>query len=338
MILSKNTKALGLCSGGLDSILSALILRKQGIDVTWITFKTPFFGPEAALKASKTTGIPLRIEEITDSYMEMLKSPPAGYGKNMNPCMDCHSLMFALAGDIMESDGYDFIFSGEVVGQRPMSQNKNSMNYVEKHSGYKGKILRPLSARILPETVMEQQGLVDRDALFGISGRSRKVQIEMAKGFGVTDYPAPAGGCLLTDKGFSRRLKDLMQHHQGDVYSRRDLYLLKYGRHIRLDDNTKIVVGKSRVDNNMIESMYKPGKDIYIRHASIAGPFVLVPGGALKDGEKMSMAIELAASICSGYTKASPGTVAQMSVMSGSVERIVNVAVPLPGQFRDLMI
>ena len=157
--VSDKIKALGLSSGGLDSILSALILKKQGIDVTWISFKTPFFDCNAALRASESTGIPLIIEDITDEYLKMLADPPGGYGKNMNPCMDCHALMFSRAGLVMQKRGFNFLFSGEVAGQRPKSQNKNSMRYVEKKSGFDGYILRPLSGGILPQTIAEKKGL-----------------------------------------------------------------------------------------------------------------------------------------------------------------------------------
>lgn len=332
-------KALGLCSGGLDSILSALILREQGIEVKWVTFKTPFFAPDAAIRASKNTGVPLVVDEITDIYMEMLKAPPAGYGKNMNPCMDCHALMFSLAGKRMEREGFDFLFSGEVVGQRPMSQNKNSMNYVEKHSGYRGRILRPLSAQILPETLMEQEGLVDRERLCGISGRSRKEQMAMAETMGVTDYPSPAGGCLLTDKGFSGRLKDLMGAPV--PYGKRDLYLLQYGRHLRLDAQCKIVVGKTKGDNRRIESMVKKDRDIVLRHGTLPGPLVVIPRGAtgvLGSGDDLKKRIELAGSICAGYTKSVPGSRAEIVVKSGDVEERIAVTVLAPDDFRHLMI
>jgi len=191
-------KALGLCSGGLDSLLAGLVLKKQGIDVEWINFETPFFSAEKARNAAKSANIPLTVLDITTSYLEMLKHPSCGYGKNMNPCLDCHAFMFKIAGMRMQDKGFDFMFSGEVLGQRPMSQTRPSLRYVEKTSGFDGYILRPLSAKLLSETVPERQGKVNRSLLFGFSGRSRKPQIELANQYGVTQYPAPAGGCLLT--------------------------------------------------------------------------------------------------------------------------------------------
>jgi tRNA U34 2-thiouridine synthase MnmA/TrmU len=200
-ITHQTVRALGLCSGGLDSMLSALVLRRQGIHVEWISFETPFFSADKARRAANQTGIPLHVQDITDEYLVMLQAPPAGFGKNMNPCMDCHALMFRKAGFFMQAHGFDFLFSGEVLGQRPMSQTAPSLRYVEKHSGFDGKILRPLSARRLPETDMERQGLVDRNRLLDLSGRSRKPQMALAAEFGIGAYPSPAGGCLLTDPG-----------------------------------------------------------------------------------------------------------------------------------------
>jgi tRNA U34 2-thiouridine synthase MnmA/TrmU len=328
-MVNKCVRALGLSSGGLDSILAALVLKDQGIDVTWITFKTPFFSPASAILASKQNNIPIRVEEITDLYMEMLKNPPAGYGKNMNPCMDCHALMFAQAGVIMEKEGFDFLFSGEVAGQRPMSQTKNSMNYVAKNSGFKGHILRPLSARLFPETPMEKEGVVDREKLLDISGRSRKIQIALAKEMGVTQYPAPAGGCLLTDKGFSKRLRDLLYVQK--IYDTRDLYLLSHGRHLRLAQDTRIVVGRTKSENQEISKLYDPGKDIRLRHAGLPGPLVIIPGGGSEE------TVRLAASICAGYTKADPGLPTQVVVQFQKKEETITVPVLKPAALKDLV-
>jgi tRNA-uridine 2-sulfurtransferase len=303
---SKKVKALGLCSGGLDSMLSALLLRKQGVDVQWVTFETPFFSSAKAKEASKTTRIPLAVENITTAYIEMLKNPRCGYGKNMNPCLDCHALMFNLAGGIMKEKGLDFLFSGEVLGQRPMSQTMNSLRYVEKQSGFDGYILRPLSAKRLPVTIPEQEGWVNRELLLDISGRSRKPQLKLAKEFGISKFPAPAGGCLLTDKGFASRLKDLFDHQ--DTYPERELYLLRHGRHLRLNPDTKIVVGRTQKDNENIKKLYDPDLDTLIKTKSIPGPLVLIPNGSSHESKM------LAASICVGYSKAPELTPVDVSV------------------------
>jgi len=304
--ISRPVKGLGLCSGGLDSILSALVLKRQNIDVTWICFETPFFSPASAQKASRMTGIPLITMDITDPYMEMMKAPRGGFGKNMNPCMDCHALMFAKAGQVLEKEGFDFLFSGEVVGQRPKSQNKNALRYVEKNSGFDGRILRPLCAGRLPETPVEKAGLVDREQLLDITGRSRKVQMQLAKEFGITDYPSPAGGCLLTDIGFSNRLRELMTVQK--KFEKRELFYLKNGRHFRLDDETKVIVGRSRYDNAHLLKHYDAQKDLLIKHARMAGPDVILTG------QQTEKNIQTAAMICAAYTKAKPGEISEINI------------------------
>jgi len=323
-------KALGLCSGGLDSILSALILQKQGIEVTWVSFETPFFDASAAKNASRQTGIPLIVKDITPIYMEMMKAPKAGFGKNMNPCMDCHALMFAQAGTIMKDKGFHFLFSGEVMGQRPKSQTKNALRYVEKNSGFDGYIVRPLSGRLLPESLAEKEGLVDREQLLDISGRSRKAQMELAEEFKITDYPSPAGGCLLTDIGFSQRLRDLLyvQKTEDPV----QLKLLKYGRHFRLDETCKLTVGRNRGENKRIMELYDAHCHIRLRHAGLPGPDVLVFGNATDDN------LLTAARITAGYTKAKPGEAARVSIFEGDQTREIEVTTPESGSFHDLLI
>jgi tRNA-uridine 2-sulfurtransferase len=328
--IKKKVNALGLCSGGLDSILAGLVLERQGVKTAWVSFETPFFSADKARRASDMTGIPLIVEDITDRYLPMLLNPPAGYGRYMNPCTDCHALMFRIAAEIMRKTGADFLFSGEVMGQRPMSQTRSSLRYVEKNSGCEGLILRPLSAKLLPETEMEKNGLVDREQLFDFSGRGRKPQIEMAKVMGIVDYPAPAGGCRLTDPNFSNRLKDLFVH-SNDVL-REDLELLKYGRHLRFDPKVKLVAGRNLADNDRILSIYQADRDVKIVMKEIPGPAGLIPGGA--DDEM----IRTGAAICAGYGRGPAGQPVEVHVSTPSGESLISVSPIKPDRIGHLMI
>jgi len=273
--MKNRVKAIGLMSGGLDSMLAARLLQEQDIEVIGYTFVTPFFGPDAALRAKEQIKIELRIVEITDPYMtEVLKDPRYGYGKNMNPCIDCHAYMFRRAGDRMEDEGAGFLFSGEVLGERPFSQNKGALRAVANMSGYGDRNLRPLSAKLLEETTPEKTGLVDRSRLLDIQGRARGRQMELARVLGLTHYPKPAGGCLLTEPNFSKRLRDLLKHVENPLT--RDLDLLKVGRHFRWDERFKVVVGRKHAENKRIEELWKPG-DMRLWVKGIPGPTVLVP-------------------------------------------------------------
>ncbi len=326
----KTVRALGLCSGGLDSIVSALVLRRQGIHVEWVTFETPFFSSRKARQASEHADVPLHVRDITEDYLKMLKNPPAGYGKNMNPCMDCHAMMFRKAGEMMRAQNFDFLFSGEVQGQRPMSQNANSLRYVAKNSQYADFILRPLSARCMPETPMEKNGLVDRTRLLDFSGRSRKPQMALAKEMGITQYPPPAGGCLLTDPGYSKRLKDLFDHESEHAIS--DLHLLKHGRHMRLNPESKIVVGRTQKDNEQIIHYCDPQKDAVIQVKGYPGPTVVLPGGGPK-------AIRfLAGAICAGYSKASKSSTARVQVIQSGKTETITVLPILPEEAQRFLI
>jgi tRNA U34 2-thiouridine synthase MnmA/TrmU len=288
------SKALGLLSGGLDSSLAALTLKRQGVEVTGIAFATPFFGAGRARQAAEQMEIPLIVEDISEVHLEMIKNPRYGYGKNMNPCIDCHAMMFRLAGERMAKEGFDFLFSGEVLGQRPMSQNAIALKTVAKHSGFPEQILRPLSARLLPITKMEEAGLVDREQLLDIQGRSRKRQEALAKEWGLVEYPSSGGGCLLTEKSFSNRLRDLLEKNPEATPI--DAELLKAGRQFRLSDQTKLILGRKQSDNETIKELRRPD-DISLRAMNFSGPLGLVTGEA----EEKELAI--AAALVAGYGK-----------------------------------
>jgi tRNA U34 2-thiouridine synthase MnmA/TrmU len=326
----KKIRGLGLCSGGLDSILSALILQIQGIEVEWVSFETPFFSAEKARDASLQTGIPLTVRPITEIYLRMLKNPPCGYGQNMNPCLDCHSLMFRLAGEMMAEKRFDFLFSGEVVGQRPMSQTRSSLRYVEKNSGMAGWIVRPLSAKLLEESIPEQKGWIDRDRLLDLSGRSRKPQMALAEKFGVTRYPNPAGGCLLTDIGYSARLKDLFAHQ--DTVRENELHLLKYGRHIRLSPSCKLIVGRTQKENGLLLEYRDLRWDTTLKTHHYPGPTAVIPG--YDSGEF----IPLAASICAGYSKAPLENPVTVHILSPSGPSTIEVMPTSPQSVQHLII
>jgi tRNA-specific 2-thiouridylase len=323
-------RALGLTSGGLDSILSALVLKEQGIKIVWVNFETPFFSSDRARSAARITGISLKVKNITGVFVEMLKNPNCGYGTNMNPCLDCHALMLEIAASMMTREGFDFLFTGEVLGQRTMSQTKPSLRYVEKSSGFAGHILRPLSAKLLQPTIPEELGLVDRDRLLDISGRSRKRQMKLAKDLGITDYPAPAGGCLLTDPGFSRRVKDLLEH-QDDCHER-DFELLKYGRHFRLQGNHKVIVGRTKEDNIQISGLIDFHKDIQLRMMDMPGPIVLIPVGA---PDKI---VHEAACLCGAYSRAEDGQPARVSVKGTGRSGVLTVQGGSRGKYHPYLI
>lgn len=268
-------RALGLLSGGLDSMLAARLLLEQSIEVVVLAFVTPFFGSEKARRAAGQLHLPLRIIDLTLPHWALLKNPRHGFGKNLNPCIDCHALMLREAGSLLEPLGADFLFTGEVLGQRPFSQTRPSLRAVEKTSGYADLILRPLSARLLPETRPEREGLVDRSRLLDISGRSRKRQIALAEQYGLKDYPNPAGGCLLTDPLFTRRLRELRDHTPDPEM--REVELLKVGRHFRLAGGCKVVIGRNQRENEAIEAQ-AGAEDGQARALGYPGPVVLIIG------------------------------------------------------------
>lgn len=279
-------------------MLAVEVLRRQGIDVLAVTFETPFFGSERARESARVLGVQHRVIDLTSEEIEGLLSPRFGFGRRMNPCMDCHALMFRKAAALLDEEGYDFLFSGEVLGQRPFSQNRQALDLVARASGRADLIVRPLSALLLPLTGPEQRGLVDRRRLLALKGRSRKPQIALARQWGINHYPSPAGGCLLTDPVFSRRLSDLLQREAS--WTQRDLRLLSIGRHLRISPQRKIVVGRNRVDNERLEALASD-EDVLVSAIGHPGPTVLVPYGG--DTE----VLERAASVCLRYGDAPPG-------------------------------
>ncbi|HOI96538.1 MAG TPA: tRNA 4-thiouridine(8) synthase ThiI [Syntrophobacter fumaroxidans] len=291
---SRKAKGIGLISGGLDSILAARVLEDQELELIGIIFKTPFFGPGPGIDVGRTAGIPVRVIDFTDRHLEMLKNPVYGYGSQMNPCIDCHALMLREAGRVMEREGADFLFTGEVLGQRPMSQRRDSLRSVEKLCGYPGRVLRPLSARLLPPTVVEIEGLVDRERLLDIHGRSRKRQEALARHYGITDYPQPGGGCMLTKEGFARRLKELFARYP--EAGSREVELLKWGRHFVLPGGSICIIGRNEADNSRLAQFAGP-EDIVLRVADYPSPTGVVIASPSADRD-----LQLAAAIVTAYS------------------------------------
>jgi hypothetical protein len=296
------TRGVLLYSGGLDSIVAARVLMEQGIELTGFFCILPFFPPDFdadTLSSSKTArdmGLQLVYHRLGRDYIELIKDPPHGYGKRMNACIDCKIHFIRKAAEYMKESGADFVATGEVVGQRPMSQMKHMLNHIARESGIEERLLRPLSARILKPTLPEQRGLVDRERLLGLSGRSRKAQMEMAARWGIEEYSSPSGGCLFTDANISRRVKDLFEHQQSP--DALDLYLLTLGRHFRLSPGVKLIVSRNKQENDemvkyldRIEVAVEPG---------FQGPL------AVFNGEPEARELDMACAIIARYSKAAP--------------------------------
>ncbi len=279
----RKVHAISLFSGGLDSCLAVLLMLKQDIEVTALTFLM-HFGCEAGDRSScshdpypvaEKFGFAVKMMHLGQKFIDIVREPTFGHGKNMNPCVDCRVLMLSQAREYMEIVGADFVISGEVLGQRPFSQMRDKMNLTMREAGLKGRLLRPLSAKRLEPTIPEIEGLVDREQLEGITGRSRKRQMEMAKEFGLEDYPSPAGGCLLTDPEYSRKLRDLFDNNPTATYT--DINLLRAGRHFRFSPQTKIIVGRNEDDNEKILALAEPG-DLICEAKDTGSPITLVRG------------------------------------------------------------
>jgi len=296
--MARRAKAIAMISGGLDSTLALALVRRQGIDVKAVNFYTGFCVTETqrrkggrpdgtvprneALRAAADLEVEIEYVDISGAdYLDMLVHPRWGYGANANPCVDCRVFMMRKAREVMLAEGADFVFTGEVLGQRPKSQRRDTLRIVERESGLDGRLLRPLSAKLLPPTIPETEGLVDRDRLLDISGRSRQRQLELARELGVTDFPQPAGGCCyLTDESFARKFFDVLDAREAAGEERRilaeDVILLSTGRHFRLSPRAKLVVGRTEVENALLEH-HVAGR-ARVEAKGVLGPVAVVEG------------------------------------------------------------
>jgi tRNA-specific 2-thiouridylase len=290
-------KAIALLSGGLDSILAVRIMMDQGLEVIAVNMKTPFYSCESEGKCYPTMTaerfkIPLREIYGGEDFLKMVKKPKHGYGKNMNPCIDCRIYLFGKAKEIMEEERADFVFTGEVLGERPMSQRRGAMSLIERESGLKGKVLRPLSAKLLEPTIAEEQGIVDRTKLLDIQGRSRKPQLALAKELGIDEFPTPAGGCLLTDQTFSVKLKESFEYGEDSL---RHITLLKIGRHLRLPSGAKVIAGRDKSENETLMKLSHP-EELKLTAHEHKSTFALLLGSPNEEN------LKLAAEICARYS------------------------------------
>jgi len=300
--VEEKKKVVALLSGGLDSRLAVKMMQKQGFDVTAVAIKTPFCdfdcGRGCGFEIRETADmldVDLKTVYLGDDYIEMLKHPKHGFGSGMNPCIDCRAMMFKAGKKVMEDIGAEFIISGEVLGQRPMSQHGPALRTIEKESGLEGKIVRPLSGALLPKTEPEERGIIRREDLGMIRGRSRKEQLKLAHEFGFENPPNAGGGCLLTDPKFAIRAKDLFSHTETPTTN--DIDLLKIGRHFRFDAKTKLIVGRNKDENEMLKALALDG-DVLLETKDHMGPVSLLRG------EDSSSSMKLASDITFRYSDA----------------------------------
>jgi len=338
-------KAVGLFSGGLDSTLAVQIMLEQEIEVAALHFRTGFsyfernraagrepVGPSPAERAAAMLGVRLEIIDVSEEYLPILLHPRYGYGSGMNPCVDCRIFLLRRAKAWMEEHDYHFVFTGEVVGQRPKSQMRPTLNTVERESGLQGYLLRPLSAKLLDPTVPEQRGWVERERLYGISGRGRKEQIALAERFGISEYPQPSGGCCyLIDRNYSRRLRDFLDREGDEALTCARAQLLAVGRHLRLPSGRKIVVGRHERENDYIAACGVEG--VLLTTPELPGPATLAPGRPTRDE------IEWAARITAGYSDGQHQPAVRVEVRGGDGLTEVLVVEPFPREeVQELMV
>ena len=282
-------KAIALFSGGLDSTLAMKLIIDQGIDVLAVNINTGFGSTTDRLEHMQSmcdqVGAELKIIDIQSEFLQdVLFDPKHGYGKNFNPCIDCHAKMFAVAKKIMEAEGASFLISGEVMGQRPMSQNKDALQTVLNESNCDGILLRPMSAKMLAPTIPEEKGWVDRDRLEGITGRGRERQMQMVKEIGLENFESPGGGCLLTDEHFGKKMFDFIKYDKFEV---KDIPLMKFGRHFRLTDGAKLVIGRNKEENGYLQDI-ENDKYFHIKTVGLPGPHAMLSKNASEADKKIA--------------------------------------------------
>jgi len=317
-----------MLSGGLDSSLAAAIVKRAGVEVIGLTVRHLFSGgpDREAIIARVAEGlrIPLRVVDRTEAHLEVVRHPKHGYGSAMNPCIDCRTFMLRVAAEVMAEEGAQFVVTGEVLGQRPMSQHHRALLQAAEESGLGDRLVRPLSANLLPETLPVREGWLHSDDLFDIHGRSRGPQIALAKELGINDYPSPAGGCLLTEKAYAARVRDAFTHLGADAMGVDDFRRLRHGRHFRLSETAKLIVGRNEKENEALEGLSQ-GR-IRIEPRDVMGPTALVEGAP--EPETLQTACRVVARYCD-RTEATP--IALRILTPSGEERIVSEA-PLSAQ------
>ncbi|DAB32500.1 MAG TPA: ATP-binding protein [Sulfurospirillum sp. UBA11407] len=312
----KNVKALALFSGGLDSMIAIKLLTLQGIEVIALYMDIGFGSKtditQTLQNRASLVGAKLHVVDIKEEYIrDILFSPKYGYGKHFNPCIDCHGYMFKIASSLLDKLNAQFIISGEVLGQRPMSQRSDAMRSVKKLSGLEEDlILRPMSAKHMPLTKPEIEGWVDRDKLLGITGRGRDTQLALAKEYGWEDFQSPGGGCLLTDPRFSEKLKEFLKYESLHV---KDVALLKAGRHLRLPNQSKLIIGRDQAENEILEHINHEGY-LRVKTLGIPGPFALLSKSANKEDKNLSARLVLT------FCKTSPNEIYTVEVGAQSIQ------------------
>ncbi|MBF0344097.1 MAG: hypothetical protein HQL06_07685 [Nitrospirae bacterium] len=325
----KMAKAIALYSGGLDSTLATIVMLRLGVEVTALRFLTLFgcdMGEKVAylhddVPHAQQFGFKIKFCHLGQPFMDLVKNPKFGHGKNMNPCVDCRILMLKEAKRLMELTGADFLITGEVIGQRPMSQRRDSFPVIDRQAGVEGLVLRPLCARHLNPTLPEINGLVDRQKLYDFNGRSRRPQMALAQRFGLENYQAPAGGCLLTDPIYSYRLKELLVHDPDPTM--RDINVLRTGRHFRLSTTCKAIVGRNEGDNDFIETQVTT-EDITMQVETGGSPITLLTSST---GNVEQGMLQMAAALTARYSDSKRQEVVDVTVFRG-IDRLV-VKIPV---------